>query len=86
MAVRSKPKRPRTKKERKLFYCVADPDRGSDAFLTPGSGSRISKKIRIRIRDEQPGSCFRELKNNFLVLCGMAVYFVLTRGDLQRRE
>jgi hypothetical protein len=25
------------------------------------------KKIRIRIRDEQPGSNFRELRNNFLV-------------------
>ncbi len=23
---------------------------------------------------------------NTVVLCGMAVYFVLTRGDLQRRE
>ncbi len=40
---------------------------GSDAFLTLGSGIRDGKKIRIRnrIRDEQPGSYFRELKNNF---------------------
>jgi hypothetical protein len=36
---------------------------GSGAFLTPGSG--MGKKIRIRIRDEQPGSYFRELRNNF---------------------
>jgi hypothetical protein len=42
----------------------ADADPGSGAFLTPRSG--VSKKIRIRIRDEQPGSYFRELKNNFL--------------------
>jgi hypothetical protein len=35
---------------------VADPDPGSGAFLTPGSG----------ILDEQPGSYFLELRNNFL--------------------
>jgi hypothetical protein len=35
---------------------VADPDPGSGAFLTPGSG----------IRDEQSGSYFLELKNYFL--------------------
>jgi len=27
-----------------------------------------------------------ETKGAHTVLCGMAVYFVLTRGDLQRRE
>jgi hypothetical protein len=34
-----------------------------------GSGSgirRLSNKIRIWIRDEQPGSYFLELRNNFL--------------------
>jgi hypothetical protein len=31
--------------------------------LDPGSGIRV---VKIRIRDEQPGSYFRELKNNFL--------------------
>jgi hypothetical protein len=41
---------------------VADLDPGSGAFLTPGSGMG---KIRIRIRDEQPGSYFRELRNFF---------------------
>ncbi len=41
-----------------LLIGVADP--GSGAFLTPGSG------IRFGIRDEQPGSYFRELRNNFL--------------------
>jgi hypothetical protein len=52
------------------FYSVADLDPGSGAFLTPGSG--MGKKIRIRIRDEQPGANFREqisesLETNFWV-------------------
>ena len=42
---------------------------GKGAFLTPGSG--MDKKSRsgsgIRIRDEHPGSYFRELRNNFWV-------------------
>jgi hypothetical protein len=33
--------------------------------LTPGSGIRDGKKVSIRIRDEQPGSYFRELINHF---------------------
>ncbi len=37
---------------------LLDPDPRSGAFLTPGSG--------IRIRDEQPGSYFLELRNHFL--------------------
>ncbi len=37
-------------------FSVADPDPGSGAFLTPRSGSRDGWKIRIRIRDEPPGS------------------------------
>jgi hypothetical protein len=40
------------------FSSVADPDPGSGAFLTPGSG----------IRDEQPGSYFLELRNHFFCL------------------
>ncbi len=43
-----------------------DPDPGSGAFLTPGSGNRDGLKIKIRIRDEHPGSYFRERINNFL--------------------
>ncbi len=39
-------------------YSVEDPDLGSGAFLTPGSG--MDKKIRKRIRNEQPESYFRE--------------------------
>jgi hypothetical protein len=37
---------------------------GSGAFLTPGSGIWDGKKVRIRIRDEQPGSYFLELRNH----------------------
>jgi hypothetical protein len=39
-------------------------------FWPLDSGSGMGKKSRsgIRIRDEQPGSCFRELKNQFFGL------------------
>jgi hypothetical protein len=43
-------------------FGVADPDPGSGAFLTHGSGSEMEK---IRIRDEHPRSFFRELRNSF---------------------
>jgi hypothetical protein len=45
---------------------VADPDPGSGAFLTPGSG--MGKNQDPEIRDEQPGSYFRELRNHFFGL------------------
>jgi hypothetical protein len=41
-----------------LLSCVADPDLGSSAFLTHGSGSGI--------QDDHPRSYFRELRNNFM--------------------
>jgi hypothetical protein len=41
---------------------VADLDSGIRCPFDSGMG----KKIRIRIRDEQPRSYFRELRNNFL--------------------
>ncbi len=44
-----------------LFISVADPDQGSGAFLTPGSG--MGKKTGS---DEQPESSFLELRNHFL--------------------
>ncbi len=46
---------------------VADPDPGSGAFFTPGSGIRdgYESGSGSGIRDEQPGSYFRELRNNF---------------------
>jgi hypothetical protein len=48
-----------------LFTCsVADPDPGSGAFLTPGSG--MDKKSGSGIRNDQPGSYFLELRNHFL--------------------
>ncbi len=47
---------------------VADSDPGYSAFFTPDPGYGIGKKAGsgIRIRDEQPGSYIRELRNNFL--------------------
>jgi hypothetical protein len=47
----------------RYYQCceLADPDPGFGAFLTPGSG--MGKKIRIR--DEQLGLYFRELRNKF---------------------
>jgi hypothetical protein len=47
---------------------VADPDLGSVAFLTSGSGSGMGKKIRIWIRDEHPGSFLRGLEKQFFGL------------------
>jgi hypothetical protein len=37
-----------------LPHSVADPDPGSGAFLTPGSGIQDEQKTRIRIRDDKP--------------------------------
>jgi hypothetical protein len=51
------------------FVCsVADTDTVSEAFLTPGSGIQIQNPgwKKIRIRNEHPGSYFRELRNNWL--------------------
>jgi hypothetical protein len=44
---------------------VADPDLGSGAFFAPGSG--MGKKSGSGIRDEKPGSYFRELRNLFFL-------------------
>ncbi len=46
---------------------VADPDPGSGAFLTPGSGMGRKSTSGSGIRDEQPGSYFLELRNHFFV-------------------
>ncbi len=55
---------------------------GSGAFLAPGSGMGKKWKIRIRIRDEQPGSYFRELRTIF----GLKKYLnSLMRPDLGSR-
>jgi hypothetical protein len=37
-------------------------------FLTPGSRIRDGEKAKIRIRDEHPGSYFRELREQFFGL------------------
>ncbi len=39
-----------------VLSSVVDPDSGSVAFLTHGSWIRNGGKIKIRIRDEHPGS------------------------------
>ncbi len=50
-----------------LCVAVRILDPGSMPFRPLDLGSGMGKKIRIRIRDEQPGSYFRELRNNFWV-------------------
>ncbi len=45
---------------------VVDPDPGSGAFLTLGSGLGKESRSGSGIRDELLGSYFRELRNNFL--------------------
>ncbi len=47
---------------------VADPDPGSGAFLTPGSGMGEKSGPGSGIRNEQPGSYFLELRNHFFGL------------------
>ncbi len=54
--------------EKKVGTSVADPDPGSGAFLTPGSGMGRKSASGSGIRDEQPGSYFLELRNFFLGL------------------
>jgi hypothetical protein len=50
------------------FVVQSVPDPGSGDFLTPGSGMGKKKsRFGIIIRDEHPGSYFRELRNNFLI-------------------
>jgi hypothetical protein len=50
---------------------VADPDPGSGAFLTPGSGVGRKSAFGSGIRDEQPVSYFLELRNHILVFLGL---------------
>jgi hypothetical protein len=55
------------------FHFNADPDLDShhsngisNLYQCSGSEIRDGLKIKIRIRDEHPGSYFRELRNHFL--------------------
>jgi|LakMenE18May11ns_1017448.scaffolds.fasta_scaffold8169817_1 hypothetical protein len=48
------------------YISVADPDPGSGALLTSGSGMDEKSGSGVRIRDEQPGSYFLKLRNHFL--------------------
>ncbi len=47
---------------------VANLDPRSGAYWPLDPGSRDGLKIRIRIQDEQPGSCFQELRQFFFGL------------------
>jgi hypothetical protein len=49
-------------------YSVADPVPGSGAFMTPGSGMGKKSGSGSGIRNEQPGSYFLELRNQFFGL------------------
>ena len=55
------------------MYSVADLDPGSGAFLTPGSGRGRKSASGSGIRDEQPGSYFPELRNNFFGFLGLKI-------------
>jgi hypothetical protein len=50
-------------------------DPGLGTFLTPGAWIRDPgwKKVSIRIRDEQPGSYFLELRNLFFAFMGVKI-------------
>jgi len=55
----------------------SDPNPGSGAFMTSGSGIRDpGSAIRIRIQDEQPRSYFRELKKQFFGLKIHKIFYV----------
>ncbi len=62
-------------KRTRVSSSVADPDPGSGAFLIPRYGIRDGYKIRIRIRDEQPGSYFRELLRNYFLEVKILKFF-----------
>jgi hypothetical protein len=55
---------------------LVDPDPGSGAFLTPGSGMGRKSASGSGIRDEQPGSYFLELRNHFF---GVKIYKIVLK-------
>ncbi len=56
-----------------MLISVADPDPGSGAFLTPGSGMGRKSASGSGIRDEQPGSYFLELRKHFFGFFGVKI-------------
>ncbi len=56
-----------------VLVSVADPVSG--AISTPGSGMGNKSRSGIGIREEHPGSYFRELRNNFMeiLICGSGI-------------
>jgi hypothetical protein len=59
----------------KVFSSVADPDPGSGIryLFDPWIRDLGWEKVSIRIRDEQPGSYFLELRNNFFAFFGVKI-------------
>jgi hypothetical protein len=60
-------------KDERPLGCVADPDPGSGAFLSPGSGMGRKSASGSRIRDEQPGTYFLELRTHFFGFFGVKI-------------
>ncbi len=56
-----------------IAISVADPDPGSGAFLTPGSGMGRKSASGSGIRGEQPGLYFLELRNYFFGFFGVKI-------------
>jgi hypothetical protein len=57
-------------------FSVADPDLGSGigCLFDPCIRDPGWEKVSIRIRDEQPGSYFLELRNQFLCFLGVRIH------------
>ncbi len=62
----------------RLFTSVADPDPGSDNFLTPGPGSGIQNRFFPDLGSRIPNPSFWELSDKFL---GKKLYFSLKPGS-----
>ncbi len=58
-----------------LYTSVADPDPGSGigCLFDPWIRDPGWEKVSIRIRDEQPGSYFLELRNHFFAFLGVKI-------------
>jgi hypothetical protein len=57
-----------------LANSVADPGSGIGCLFDPWIRDPGWKKVSIRIRDEQPGSYFLELRNQFFWFFGVKIH------------
>jgi hypothetical protein len=62
-----------------LIFSVADPDQGSGALLTPGSGME-KNLVRIRARDEHPRSFIARAYKQFF---GLKMFCCGSRSGIQ---